>query len=155
MPSRSVTISTIVYAVGMAQHFKSTLSVQRAHTSAQSHGDLGNQLGIPAHLSNLVRTRSGPFSLQDSWTIPELRELDAAVEWETIAEHPDMAIQEWPAIVLSEKQSIDWAFGRSVELEVFSEERLARVYDSAGHWRGIARQETGTTWSPARVIATP
>jgi len=89
------------------------------------------------------------------WTIPELREVDPVNEWETIAEHPDMAIAAWPAIVMTEEQSVDWSFGRDLEVAVESDEHLARVYDSAGHWRGIAKRSSGTTWSPLRVIAAP
>ncbi|AET70025.1 tRNA pseudouridine 55 synthase [Desulfosporosinus orientis DSM 765] len=34
--------------------------------------DLGQALGCGAHMSYLVRVRSGPFKIQDSWTIEEI-----------------------------------------------------------------------------------
>lgn len=45
--------------------------------------DLGRQLGVPAHMSHLVRTRSGPFTLDQAMT---LEEIEAAVQDGTIAQ---------------------------------------------------------------------
>lgn len=36
--------------------------------------DLGQTLGCGAHMSYLVRVRSGPFKIQDSWTLEEIEE---------------------------------------------------------------------------------
>ncbi len=40
--------------------------------------DIGAALGVPAHLSHLVRTASGPFLLQDAALLEELAEGDAS-----------------------------------------------------------------------------
>lgn len=37
--------------------------------------DIGESIGVPAHMSFLLRTRSGAFSLDDSFTIDELKAL--------------------------------------------------------------------------------
>lgn len=36
--------------------------------------DLGHALGCGAHMSNLLRVRSGPFKIQESWTLEEIEE---------------------------------------------------------------------------------
>ena len=36
--------------------------------------DLGQVLGCGAHMSNLLRIRSGPFKIQESWTLEEIEE---------------------------------------------------------------------------------
>jgi len=36
--------------------------------------DIGQALGCGAHMSNLLRVRSGPFKIQDSWTLEEIEE---------------------------------------------------------------------------------
>ncbi len=36
--------------------------------------DLGQALGCGAHMSYLIRTRSGPFKIQESWTLEEIEE---------------------------------------------------------------------------------
>ncbi|MCX7568565.1 tRNA pseudouridine(55) synthase TruB [Tumebacillus sp. DT12] len=40
--------------------------------------DLGSTLGVPAHMSHLVRTRSGPFTLEQALTFEQIEELAAA-----------------------------------------------------------------------------
>jgi tRNA pseudouridine55 synthase len=37
--------------------------------------DIGKALGYPAHMSSLVRTASGPFTLEDTYTFEQLEEL--------------------------------------------------------------------------------
>ena len=37
--------------------------------------DLGDSLGVGAHLGNLVRLSTGPFTLCDAWTMDELGQL--------------------------------------------------------------------------------
>ncbi|GIM47845.1 tRNA pseudouridine synthase B [Collibacillus ludicampi] len=34
--------------------------------------DIGRALGVPAHMSQLIRTRSGPYRLEDSYTLEEI-----------------------------------------------------------------------------------
>jgi tRNA pseudouridine55 synthase len=118
--------------------------------------DLGEALGCGAYLSNLVRTRSGPFSLADAWSIPELAQLLPAEGWPTIALHPDQGIATWPAIVVDDVAARDWQFGRPVAIQ--SLPRAAsrcRVYDSAGGWLGLASvAEDRARWKPLRVIGT-
>ena len=155
MPRRSVTISGMEVCDWDGTTLQLHIDCSKGTYIRSIARDLGQALGIPAYLSNLVRTRSGPFTLHDSWTLPELRELDPVNEWETIAEHPDLAIAEWPAIVMTEAQSIDWSYGRNLEVAHESDERRARVYDSVGNWRGIAKRDAGTVWSPSRVIQAP
>lgn len=61
--------------------------------------DLGEALGFGAHMSYLVRVRSGPFKLQESWT---LEEIDEAVRKSTYPFLlPLTAGVELPRVVLS------------------------------------------------------
>ena len=43
--------------------------------------DLGEMVGAGAYLSDLVRTRSGPFTLDDAITVAELEELPWPWAW--------------------------------------------------------------------------
>jgi len=115
--------------------------------------DLGAALGCGAYLSDLVRTRSGPFDLCDAWTIAELEAMDPREQWPAIAEHPDSALRDWPAITLSEEETEDWMRGRPVPGHDAAGQARARVYDNSGHWRGLAeyRQVAGV-WKALRVI---
>jgi tRNA pseudouridine55 synthase len=115
--------------------------------------DLGTALGCGAYLSNLVRTRSGPYGLCDAWSVDELESIDAREQWPSIAEHPDSALGAWPAIVLGEIETTDWQHGRPVAARAEVGQSRARVYDNSGHWRGLAEYDpAGDVWKALRVI---
>lgn len=114
--------------------------------------DLGERAGCGAHLSNLVRLRTGPFTLADAWTIDELTQLDLAEIWESVAVHPDVALHDMPGIVLDGAAATDWRYGRSVPASDLPD-AWARVYDGAGNWLGIANADAATvTWRPHKVV---
>jgi tRNA pseudouridine55 synthase len=115
--------------------------------------DLGAMLGCGAYLSNLVRTRSGPFTLCDAWTTAELEMLDPRDAWPSIGEHPDAALPDWPAIILSDAESEDWRHGRPMPVVAAPAHGMARVYDNEGRWRGLAEHDQDRdVWRPLRVI---
>lgn len=99
--------------------------------------DLGDSLGIPAYMSNLVRLSTGPFTLDDTWCLAELEELVVEGHWEDIASHPDVALYDKPAIVLNSEQAATWKNGSEVAVPVF--DSIVRVYDSQGNWLGVGR----------------
>jgi tRNA pseudouridine55 synthase len=115
--------------------------------------DLGATLGSGAYLSNLVRTRSGPFRLAEAWAIEALSELDPRDEWPTIAEHPDAALSDWPAIVVGDQDAVRWNVGQSLATAGVAPRSRARVYDNVGNWRGLAEFDADhMVWKPLRVI---
>jgi tRNA pseudouridine55 synthase len=115
--------------------------------------DLGARLGCGAYLSNLVRTRSGPFTQCDAWTTTELELLDPRDSWASIADHPDAALPDWPAILLSVAQSEDWGHGRPIPLTGAPAHGMARVYDNEGRWRGLSEHDpVRDVWRALRVI---
>lgn len=102
--------------------------------------DIGQQLGTGAFLSNLVRTWTGPFGIEEAWTLDELDHAlgdDPVAEWETIAIHPDVIVQTWPAVVLDSTSRDDWLQGRTVAGPATQEVNGIRVYDGNGIWLGI------------------
>ncbi|MCL2696373.1 MAG: tRNA pseudouridine(55) synthase TruB [Clostridiales bacterium] len=62
--------------------------------------DIGLALGLPAHMSFLLRTRSGPFTLDDAYTIPELTALAGQGKLETALISCEQALNSLPAITL-------------------------------------------------------
>ena len=104
--------------------------------------DLGQVLGTGAYLSNLVRTWTGPFRLEEAWTLADLEQAlgdDPAVEWESLSIHPDTIVQSWPAIVLDSAHRTDWLQGRLVAGSATHEMGGVRAYDDQGNWLGIGR----------------
>ena len=114
--------------------------------------DLGESLGTGAYLSNLVRTRSGPFTLDDAITIAELEELPWPWIWPEVAMHPDVPVQAWPALVLDDLAATRWQQGATIPAHDGAA-GLIRAYDEAGRWLGTGyADETGTGWRPGKVV---
>lgn len=113
--------------------------------------DIGEAVGTGAYMSNLVRTSTGPFDLQDAWTLEQLSELIELGYWEDIAAHPDTALYDRPAIVLNSDHAGMWMHGSAVPADVPRE--LVRVYDVRGNWLGVGSgdPETGTV-KPEKVV---
>ena len=114
--------------------------------------DIGDAVGVGAYMSNLIRLSTGPFSLEDAWQLTELEELIADGYWEDIAAHPDAALHDRPAVVLSEDDANKWRNGTTVPLDV--PPGLVRVYDVLGNWLGVGlgEQEKGVL-KPEKVVA--
>ncbi len=119
--------------------------------------DLGERSGYGAHLRELMRTRSGPFRLEDSIT---LEQLAAAAEQGKAGEYlypADLALEQYPALVLNEGTAArvrhGSAFAGERETAGIGEHRLARVYDDGGRFLAIAEwEEERGMWKPVKVF---
>lgn len=154
VPSREVTISRLEIVEWLPPVLTTNIECSKGTYIRAIARDLGEALGCGAFLSNLVRTRTGRFSLADAWPISELAEISAVAEWPTLALHPDQGVAEWPAIVLDDIGASDWQFGRPVQaIGRHEPETRCRVYDSAGNWFGLGSPSIdGMNWRPLRVI---
>jgi len=116
--------------------------------------DLGQALGCGAHLGGLIRTRSGPFSLEDSLT---LEELASACEQGQVASHlqpADKALARYPALKLSAEEAARVRHGNAFSTpDAEKANSLARVYNAAGDFIAIAEWEPQTEkWQPKKVF---
>ena len=113
--------------------------------------DMGDAVGTGAYMSNLVRLSTGPFTLEDSWQLPELEEMIALGYWEHVAAHPDSALHDRPAIVLGADDAARWCNGLGVEAQVT--DGLVRVYDEQGMWLGVGLSDAATrVVRPEKVV---
>ncbi len=114
--------------------------------------DLGNQLGVGAHLVGLRRTKSGRFTLRDAVPLRRLQEAFEVGEWYRYLIPAAEALADWPMVELD---------GDEVEL-VRHGHRIAAETDSHGWARGVSQQgdlvallevdtETGE-WQPRKVF---
>jgi tRNA pseudouridine55 synthase len=120
--------------------------------------DLGERVGYGAHLTALVRTRSGPFTLAESTPLEQLAE---AVEQGTLATYifpADYALQQYPALLLDESTVERVLHGNAFHYDQPSPQpdaQLARIYDSNNHFLAIAVWDaTQQLWQPKKVLAT-
>lgn len=117
--------------------------------------DLGQTLGCGAHLGGLVRTRSGPFRLEECIT---LEELARASEQRTLADYAqpaDRALEQYPALHLDDESAARVKHGNLFSCEIPQMERsLARVYSPAGEFIAIAEWRPDLEkWQPKKVFS--
>lgn len=114
--------------------------------------DLGKAVGYGAHLSGLLRTRSGPFRLEESITLDELA--SAGGELTRYLLPADRALAQYPALHLDEEQERFIRHGNAFAYEIPCQERsLARVYSATGEFLAIASWEaTLARWHPIKVF---
>jgi tRNA pseudouridine55 synthase len=114
--------------------------------------DLGNALGVGAHLVGLRRTKSGRFTLRDAVPLRRLQESFVAGDWYKYLIPAAEALAEWPMVELD---------GDQVEL-VRHGHRVPAETGSQGWARGVSEQgdlvallevdeETGE-WQPRKVF---
>lgn len=104
--------------------------------------DLGHALGTCGHMGCLLRTRSGPFSVERSFTVEELRELKEAGTLEKALISCEAALQQFPALTLSEDRLIPTKNGLPTDLHGVDRQPdgVVRLY-SGSLFLGIGRIE--------------
>jgi len=119
--------------------------------------DLGERTGYGAMLTALIRTRSGPFSLEKSITLDQLA---AAIDQGTASEQlfpVDYALQNYPALHLDDAEAGNVLHGNSFSYHGSLTQPLgglARIYDSAGNFLAIAIWDAEKQmWQPKKVFA--
>ncbi len=114
--------------------------------------DMGVALGAGAYLSNLVRMTAGVFRLCNAWTLEELAELDLPSAWSEVAFHPDIVLEEWPALILNTAGAKTWRQGNPVPAHQI--EARCRAYDEDGEWLGVGVGDADPlAWRPTKVMA--
>ena len=114
--------------------------------------DLGAVTGTGAYLSNLVRLRSGPFHLCQALTMDELAHGELPWVWPRVAIHPDIPVQDWPALILDADTARRWRQGGTIP-DVAASGPI-RAYDADGDWLGTGYADpAGAGWRPRKVVA--
>ncbi|MGH2581615.1 MAG: tRNA pseudouridine(55) synthase TruB [Anaerolineales bacterium] len=112
--------------------------------------DIGEELGVGAHLVGLRRTRSGRFTLRDAVSLRRLRE---AFEHGTWAQHlipAAEALADWPAIELDEATLEKVRNGHRIPAKE-GDQGLARAVSEQGDLVAIM-EVNGAEWQPRKVF---
>lgn len=126
--------------------------------------DVGQALGVGAHLGDLRRTQVGPFLADEAVPLETVERLLAAGEVETLIHAPDVVIADWPALIVDDQQAGRVRNGLDVialphrafvqsPAHQSAEHRRVRCYDKYGQL--IALLEHGQavgSWHPFRVF---
>jgi tRNA pseudouridine55 synthase len=118
--------------------------------------DLGEALGCGAHLAELTRTRSGPFSLEEATPLNALEAETSPGSWEQNLFATDRAVERLPAMILGEANSFETRHGRPIsftsEAEPEVSRRVIRAYSDAGDFLALLEQASGSSWRARNVF---
>jgi tRNA pseudouridine55 synthase len=115
--------------------------------------DIGESLSCGAHISALVRTKYGPFNIEDSISLPQIEEAFNHEYWRELLYPMDIAINDWTAVIVTPEQERDILDGRPLPSAADNTETRCRAYSSDGRFLAILRSlPDKTVWQPDKVF---
>lgn len=101
--------------------------------------DIGEQLGCGAHLSALRRITSGPFDLEDSFTLAELEDVAETgfAELDNLLIPSEDALDDWETVTLSRDAAFYIAQGQAVQVPKAPTSGLVRLFSEEKGFIGI------------------
>ncbi len=116
--------------------------------------DLGNDLGVGAHLSGLRRTKNGQFTLRDAVRLQDLKESFEVGDWYKQLIPAAETLADWHTLVLSPEDSENIKFGKRIPAEPGSE-GWARGLSEQGDLIALLEVVEGEDlWQPRKVFIT-
>lgn len=112
--------------------------------------DLGDRLGVGAHLVGLRRTKSGRFTLRDAVSLRRLRETFQMGEWAQFLIPAAEALGDWPAVEMTADEVEKIRHGHRVSAESGSE-GWARAITEQGDLVALVECLDGE-WQPRKVF---
>ena len=112
--------------------------------------DLGERLGVGAHLVGLRRTKSGRFTLRDAVSLRRLREAFQIGDWAQFLIPAAEALGDWPAVELSSDEVDLVRHGHRIEAEEGAE-GWARAITEQGDLVALVEHIEGE-WQPRKVF---
>lgn len=114
--------------------------------------DLGQKLQTGAHLSELRRTRVGPFGLDSAVKLARLEEAIESSSWRRLVIPAAQALPEFPGVKLEGEELNRVRHGRSIE-RVTGAEGPARALGPEGELVAILHPtQDGESWHPRKVF---
>jgi tRNA pseudouridine55 synthase len=110
--------------------------------------DLGEVLGVGAHLAGLVRVASGGFTLD---TAIALDTLLSAKDWQRYLIPVQTALSGWPVVQLDAAGVEDILHGRPIVTESVTDNKLALAFAPTGDFVAVVKAVAGK-WQPEKVF---
>jgi tRNA pseudouridine55 synthase len=110
--------------------------------------DLGEALGVGAHLTGLVRLASGSFKLENAVSLDNLL---SGANWQQYVIPPQVALSDWPAVHLDVADTDHILHGRPVTMTDPHLTGLAFAYNPDGALIAILQAADGL-WRPHKVF---
>jgi len=112
--------------------------------------DLGEALGVGAHLTGLIRTASGAFQVEEAIPLEDLRAAMAAGDWQRYVLPPGDVLADWPVIKLDAAQAARVLNGGSLRA-LPDMTGQARAYTSDARLLALVEVRDGAWW-PFKVF---
>ena len=116
--------------------------------------DLGQKLGIGAHLATLRRTAVAEFAAEGSHTLEEIAQSVAQGRIEELLIHPRRLLPEIPSVTASDEDVGKIRHGRTVNLPEMSRSPFVKVFAGQTDLICIASRVAGTLFHPKVVLLT-
>ena len=140
----------VVSCAGACAHFKAWVS-SGTYLRSVAH-DLGQKLGVGAHLAELKRTAVREFSIDEAYSLQKLEETRAKGKLEDLFLHPRLILPEFPAVTASPESVAKIRHGSAVNLPEFSKASIVRVFAGQRELLAIAKRVAGTLFQPKVVL---
>lgn len=104
--------------------------------------DIGRRLGCLAHMSALIRTRSGRFCIDDAYTLDEVEKMAENGNMSFLVPI-DKVFEELPKLILSSRRARLMCNGVQISAQGIIDGEIYRVYDESGSFLTISEAESG------------
>ena len=104
--------------------------------------DIGRRLGCLAHMSALIRTRSGRFCIDDAYTLDEVEKMAGEGDMSFLVPI-DKVFEELPKLILSSRRAKLMCNGVRISAQGIIDGEAYRVYDDSGSFLTISEAENG------------
>ena len=118
--------------------------------------DLGEALGVGAHLSRLRRTAVGGWNICSAVSLSTLEQMNrvgALQEMDGLLIPPEMAVNHLPRVELAGMAGYHAALGQTVPVPDLHLEGLVRLYQAGGIFLGVGEITDDGRVSPRRMVA--
>jgi tRNA pseudouridine55 synthase len=115
--------------------------------------DLGNRLGVGAHLAGLRRSAVGHFNIEKALTLEALETKRERLELADVIVAPVDMLAYLPAVTLPPKDVERIGHGRPVEVTMNHVGSLVRICDQEGRLIAVGSYESGGLLRPRIVLA--
>lgn len=152
---RPVTVSGLVLSDWEPPEFTLEIEASKGTYVRAIADDLGEVLGVGAHLVALARTKVGSFTLDSAERLPRVVEAFVEGWWPTLLHPLDTALLAYAAMLADAPREAALRNGQQIEGPAPGPETSAqvRVYDPDGRFIGlVAWDDVTEAWQPTRIF---
>jgi tRNA pseudouridine55 synthase len=117
--------------------------------------DIGAAAGCGGAAQAIRRLRTGPFTLADALTLPELEARFQPEAWATLALPPEYLVRDRPRLDLGAAETQAWLHGVAAAGPAMADGTVARVHGADSVFLGTGRYDAAAArWRPVKVLST-